>query len=126
MTLNYLFNKMKKYLAVLPVAMLLVLPLLVLAQLPTVSPPIVPGLTLAEAENLVRRVAQFIIVIGVIFAVIWIVLGGIAWMRAAGDETKVKAAKDRVWAGVWGALVVLAVGLILQTLAGVVTRVFFQ
>ena len=117
---------MKKYLAVSAVATLLVLPLLVWAQLPTVSPPIVPGLTLAEAENLVRRVAQFIIVIGVIFAVIWIVLGGIAWMRAAGDETKVKAAKDRVWAGVWGALVVLAVGLILQTLAGVVTRVFFQ
>lgn len=117
---------MKKYLVFSAVAMLLFMPLIVLAQLPTVSPPIVPGTSLAEIENILRRVAQFIIILGVIAALIYIILGGITWMRAGGDPTKVKEAKDKVWSGVWGALVVIAVGLILQTLAGVVTRVFFQ
>src|SRR3989344_4558075 len=111
----------KKYAAVSAIAMLVLLPVFVLAQLPTVSPPTVPGTTLTEVENIVRRVAQFILIIGVIAALIYIVLGGIAWMRAGDDETKTK-----IWSGVWGALVVIAVGLILQTLAGVVTRVFFQ
>lgn len=117
---------MKKYLAIWGIAVLLVLPVVVLAQLPTVSPPTVAGTDLAEVERLVARVGQFILVIGVIFALIWIVLGGISWMRAGGDQTKITEAKTRIWSGVWGALVVLAVGLILQTLARVVTRVFFQ
>lgn len=117
---------MKKYLVFSAVAMLLFMPLIVLAQLPTVSPPIVPGTTLAEVENLLRRVAQFIIVLGVIFALIYIIIGGVSWMRAGGDPIKIKTAQDRIWSGVWGALIVIAVGLILQTLAGVVTRTFFQ
>lgn len=117
---------MKKYLAISGAAFLVLLPLIVLAQLPTVSPPIVPGTTLTEVENIIRRVAQFILVLGVIAALIYIVLGGIAWMRAGGDPIKITTAKTKIWSGVWGALVVIAIGLILQTLAGVVTRVFFQ
>ncbi len=117
---------MKKYLAISAVVFLALLPLIVLAQLPTVSPPVVPGTTLTEVESIIRRVAQFILVLGVIAALIYIVLGGIAWMRAGGDPTKITTAKTQIWSGVWGALVVIAIGLILQTLAGVVTRIFFQ
>lgn len=117
---------MKKYLVISAIAMLVLMPVLVLAQLPTVSPPIVAGTTLAEVENLLRRVAQFIIVLGVIAALIFIILGGVKWMRAGGDAIKITEAKTQIWSGVWGALVVIAVGLILQTLAGVVTRTFFQ
>ena len=119
-------NKIAKYLAIPALAVVLLAPLIVWAQLPTVSPPIVPGTSLAEVENLIRRVAQFILVLGVIAALIYIVLGGIAWMRAGGDPTKITAAKTQIWSGVWGALVVIAIGLILQTLAGVATRTFFQ
>ena len=117
---------LKKYIVVSAVAMLVLMPVFVLAQLPTVNPPVVPGTTLTEVENILRRVAQFILVLGVILALIYIVLGGVKWMRAGGDETKIKEAKTQIWSGVWGALVVIAVGLILQTLAGVVTRIFFQ
>ena len=117
---------MKKYLVISAIAMILLLPILVLAQLPGPTVPTVPGTTLTEVENIIRRVAQFMLVIGVIIAIIFIIWGGIQWMRAGGDPTKITAAKTQVWSGVWGALVVIAVGLILQTLAGVVTRVFFQ
>ena len=120
------FNKISRYLVITAIAMLVLMPVFVLAQLPTVSPPVVPGTTLTEVENILRRVAQFILILGVIAALIFIVLGGVKWMRAGGDETKIKEAKTQIWSGIWGALVVIAIGLILQTLAGVVTRVFFQ
>ena len=117
---------LKKCIVVSAVAMLVFMPIFVLAQLPTVKPPVVPGTTLTEVENILRRIAEFILVLGVIFALIYIVLGGIQWMRAGDDPTKITNAKTRMKQGVWGALIILAVGLILQTLAGVVTRVFFQ
>lgn len=117
---------MKKYLLISAMAMILLMPLLVLAQLPAPTVPIVPGTTLTEVENLIRRVAQFFLVIGVILAVIYIIYGGILWMNAGSDPTKITNATTRMKQGAWGALIVLAVGLILQTLAGVVTRIFFQ
>ena len=119
-------NKIAKFASISAIAMLVLMPVFVLAQLPTVSPHIVPGTDLAEIENILRRVAQFIIVFGIIVAVIFIILGGVKWMRAGGDQIKISEAKTQIWSGVWGSLVVLAVGLILQTLARVVTRVFFQ
>ena len=117
---------MKKYLAVSGVAFLVLLPLAVLAQLPTATVPVVPGTDLTEVENLIRRVAQFFMVIGVVLALIYIIYGGIVWMNAGSDPTKITNATTRMKQGAWGALIVLAVGLILQTLAKVVTRTFFQ
>ena len=119
-------NQTKKYLAILAVAMVLLLPVLVWAQLPGPRVPTVPGTSLSEIENIIRRVAQFMLVIGVILAVIFIIWGGIAWMMAGGADDKIKVAKTRIWSGVWGALIIIAVGLILQTLAGLVTRIFFR
>lgn len=107
------------------IGLLVLFPLVVLAQLPTVNPQPAPGLTLQEIENLIKRVAQFIIVLGVVLALIFIVVGGISWMKAGGDEEAAKKAKKRIWSGIWGALIVIGVGVILQTLAKVVTRTFF-
>ena len=117
---------MKKYLVISAIAMVLLMPLLVLAQLPGPAVPTVPGTTLTEIENIIRRVAQFFLVIGVILAIIYIIYGGILWMNAGSDPTKITNATTRMKQGAWGALIILAVGLILQTLAGVVTRIFFQ
>ena len=119
-------NQTKKCLAILAVAMVLLLPVLVWAQLPAPRVPTVPGTSLSEIETIIRRVAQFMLVIGVIIAIIYIIVGGIAWMMAGGADDKIKTAKTRIWSGVWGALIIIAVGLILQTLAGLVTRIFFR
>lgn len=117
--------RFKKYAVTLAIAVLVLLPLVVLAQFPTTIPT-VPGTSLTEVETLINRVARFFIAIGVILAVIFLVYGGILWMSAGSDETKIKNAKTRMKQGAWGAFIVLAVGLILQTLAGVVARTFFQ
>ena len=47
-------------------------------------------------------------------------------MFVGGDETKSAAAKSRIMNGVIGAAVVLAVGVILQTVAGLIARSFFN
>lgn len=100
-------------------------PLLVFA-LPT-PVPVVTGtaVTLDEIEDLINGIARFLIVISIVVATIFIVYGGIRWIAAQGNEEAVGKAKQIVWQGILGALVILAVGVILQTLAGVVTRTFF-
>lgn len=106
------------------IAASLLLPVLALAALPNPTPAVSgSGLTLSEIEGLIRQIAQFLIVVSVIIAVVVIIYGGIRWMLAKGDP---KDAKAIVWNGVVGAAIVLAVGVILQTIAGLVTRNFFR
>ena len=116
----------KKFVYVGMMAMALLMPVLVLALTGPTQPLPGTGITLSEIETRIRQVAQFIIVVSVILAVIFIIWGGIAYMTAGGDETKATSAKTRIWNGVIGAAVVLAVGVILQTLAALITRSFFS
>ncbi|MEK7603760.1 MAG: hypothetical protein AAB461_01405 [Patescibacteria group bacterium] len=100
-------------------------PVLALA-LPTPTPPVTgTGITLVEIQALITRIAQFLIVVAVIIAVIFIIWGGILYMAARGDEGKAETAKATIYNGIIGAAVVLGVGVILQTLAGLITRSFF-
>jgi hypothetical protein len=104
------------------------MPVMVLAQLPTPTSPYAgQPITLADVQGLIETVARFLILISVIIAVIFIVWGGIMYMMAGDDAAKAGAAKSRIVNGIIGALVVLAVGLILQTLASLVNwTVFFN
>ena len=117
---------MKKYTFIGAVALFVVLPVVVLAQLPTATIPTSPGLTLTDIETQIRRLVQFFMVIGVVLSVGYIIWGAITRMHAGGDDTAIKASKTRVMSGVWGALIIIAVGVILQTLAGIVARTFFN
>lgn len=109
-----------------PIA-LTVMPVLVFALIvPTVPGGTTGGaITLDELENLIRGIARFLVIISIIIAVIFIVLGGIMYMAARGSEDGVKKAKDTIFNGIIGAAVVLAVGVILNTLAAIITRNFF-
>jgi len=120
-------SKVGKTTLVVLTAMAILVPVLVLAQsLPTPTPPTTgQAVTLIEIEALIKRVAQFLIIVSVIIAVIFIIWGGVMYMAARGDEDKAGAAKTTIWNGVIGAAVVLGVGVILQTLAGLITRSFF-
>lgn len=121
-------SKMSKTtLAVLAVAVVFVPALaLAVAGLPNPTPPVTgTAVTLVEIQALITRVAQFLIVVSVIIAVIFIIWGGVMYMAARGDDTKVADAKKTIFNGIVGAAVVLGVGVILQTVAGLVTRTFF-
>ena len=108
-------------------ALVLLVPVLVLAALPNPTLPVTgSAITLQEIQDRIEQIARFLIIVGVILAVIFIIWGGIAYMFAGGDETKSTAAKDRIKNGIIGAAVVLAVGVILQTVAGLIARSFFN
>src|SRR3989344_5018995 len=120
-------NKLQKVAYISMVAMVLLMPVLVLAALQNPTPPLQGGaVTLAEIQDRITQIARFLIVVGVVLAVIFIIWGGITYMFAGGDETKATAAKDRIKNGIIGAAVVLAVGVILQTVAGLIARSFFN
>src|SRR3990167_5490045 len=120
-------NKLKKIGHISMTAIILLMPVLVFAALVNPTPPLTGGaVTLQEIQDRIEQVAKFLIVVGVILAVIFIIWGGIAYMFAGGDETKSTAAKDRIKNGIIGAAVVLAVGVILQTVAGLIARSFFN
>lgn len=120
-------NKFQKVAYVSMVALVLLMPVLVFAALPNPDVPLQGGaVTLAEIEARITQIARFLIIVGVVLAVIFIIWGGIAYMFAGGDDTKTGAAKSRIFNGIIGAAVVLAVGVILQTVAGLIARSFFN
>lgn len=103
----------------------LVLPMVAMAALPTPTNPLQgQEFTLNEAEQLIGKVARFLIGVSIVIAVIFIVVGAIEWM--SGHEKWAAAGKKRVFAGIIGALIVFAIGVILQSLAGFVARTFFN
>jgi hypothetical protein len=102
------------------------IPMLTLAALPNPTVPIGgQPVTMAEIENIIQGVARFLIIVGVVIAVIFIILGGLRWLTAQGNEKQVAAAKLTLKNGIIGAVIVLGVGVIIQTLAGLITRTFF-
>lgn len=120
-------NKLIKYIYVGMIVLVLLMPVLVLAQVPQPTVPVTgQGFTLTEIELRIKQIAQFLIVMALVVAVIFIIWGGVTWMAAMGNEEKAKKAKTRIKNGIIGALIILGVGVILQTLAGLVTRQFFS
>lgn len=91
-----------------------------LADLPAGQP-----ITIDEVDSLIGRIAQFLLVISVLIAIIMIVWSGITYMAAGANATKVTEAQARLKNAIIGAAVVLGVGVIIQTIAGIVTRDFF-
>ncbi len=80
--------------------------------------------TLSEVQERITQVAQSLIVVSMVVAVIFIVWGAIRWMAAQGGDAK--DAKATIKNGIIGAAIVLAVGVILRSVAGLVTRSFFS
>lgn len=96
-----------------------------LASLAAVNLPEGTALDLTKIQSIIETIANFLIVVGVVIAVIYIIWGGIKYMTARGDATKAKEATTAIKNGIIGAAVVLGVGVILRTLAGLITRSFF-
>ncbi len=115
-------EKLKKIWRLAIPAALISLPILSFA---VVNLPTGTELTLTKIQQLIETVANWLMIIGVVIAVIFIIWGGIKYMTAGGDEKKSGAAKTSIFNGIIGAAVILGVGVILRTTAALVTRTFF-
>ncbi|OGN07074.1 MAG: hypothetical protein A2669_02385 [Candidatus Yanofskybacteria bacterium RIFCSPHIGHO2_01_FULL_48_25b] len=95
-------------------------PLFALADLPAGN-----AVTLADVDSIVRILARFLITMSAIAMVVFIVLSGIMTMLAQADPGKFTKGMLRLKHAVYGAAVVLATGVIINTVAAVVDRSFF-
>jgi magnesium-transporting ATPase (P-type) len=94
-----------------------------LAVLPNAGLPVQgTPITLSEIQSRIQQIAQFLIIISMVIAVVMIVYGAVRYMITSDAA----GAKKTIFAGIVGAAVVLGVGVILQTTAGLVTRSFFS
>lgn len=110
---------------VIPMAMVS-LPFLAFAVLPpVVNPTSGVAINLLTIQTWIEKVGAFMLAVGVVIAVIFITYGGIKLVASHGDPTGVKAAHEIIKNGIIGALVILGVGAILNTLAGVLANTFF-
>ncbi len=83
------------------------------------------AITFTEIDYLINRVATFVLLTSVTLAVIFIVRAGVTWMYAGANSSKVDEARGQLKSAIVGAFVVLAAGVIINTIAAVVTREFF-
>lgn len=86
-----------------------------------IPPPAGTTINLTNLENWIINIKDFILFAGMMLAVIFIVWGGITYMAAGGDPEAATKAKTRMWNGIIGAIIVLGVGLILNTITYLVT-----
>jgi|SRR3989344_1541168 len=116
-------NKNTKLKALIPLMLLAlwVVPLVVGAQVtaPAITTPTNPlpsdEINLQDITNIIGSIANFLIAIGVIIAIIFIVVGGIRYMAAGGDSAKAGEARTWIINGLIGAAIVLGVGVLLAT-----------
>ncbi|HEY4496332.1 MAG TPA: hypothetical protein VJC04_03185, partial [Candidatus Paceibacterota bacterium] len=99
---------------------LLAMPLLVRANLPSGN-----AITIDDVSGIVGIIARFMIAMSMVCAVIFIVLSGIMTMVAQDDPKKFSNGLLRLKHAAIGAGVVLATGVIINTVAALVDRSFF-
>ena len=98
-------NKVKKLFGPLAAgALSLAMPAVALAQGNVVPNAIRP---VNNAINAVRGIVQFILVVAFIAAFVFLLIGGIRWIIAGGDEKAVAGARGTITAALIGLVIVL-------------------
>jgi len=75
------------------------------------------GWGIDEVVELIDKASTWMYAIGGAVALIVVVIGGISYMTAGGNEDRQKSAKKTIITGLIGAAVILMAGVILDTLA---------
>ncbi len=102
-------------------------PILLLLAVPTAQAALPAGnaITLEDVDGIINLIARFLIVTSMICAVIFIVLSGIMTMAAQADPKRFSAGLLRLKHAIYGVAVVLATGVIINTIGSLVDRSFF-
>ena len=107
---------MKKILPYLGLTLLLV-PLVVAAQ----NGPTRGAWTVEDIIAILDKVATWAYIIGVAVALIVIIIGGIGYMTAGGNEDKQKSAKKTIISGLIGAAIIVLAGVIIDTVVSFIS-----
>jgi fumarate reductase subunit D len=80
------------------------------------------GYTLQNVLNIIGQIRNFILIVGVLIILIFIIWGGIDYITARGDETKIKSAKNKIVGALIGAAIVLSAFALLATVRTILSR----
>jgi hypothetical protein len=82
--------------------------------------------TLAGSESTfgewIARILNGVMVISVLMLLVYLLWGGISWISAGGDSSKIQAARDRITQGIIGIIVLaatLAIFMLVQNFLGI-------
>lgn len=64
---------------------------------------------LGSLGDLIGNTVGLGITLGAVFALLWLLLGGITWITASGDKAKVEQARDRITQALIGFVIVMSV-----------------
>jgi type IV secretory pathway VirB2 component (pilin) len=81
------------------------------------------GLGTSDLKQTVINVIQWVLGIMALVAVVFIIIGGVTWMTAGGNEEKVEKAKKIISAAVIGLIIVLLAWAIVIFVAGTTANV---
>ena len=76
------------------------------------------NLTTANFGGLIGTVIQFIFVIAIVAALLYLIWGGFKWITSGGDKTAVSQARDHIIAAIIGLIVIFLSYLIINLLLG--------
>jgi hypothetical protein len=81
----------------------------------TINPPSsIPHGGLDTVSKVIGNAITLMLIITVILSLIYLILGGIAWINSGGDKSKVAAARSRITYAIVGLLVALGSFLIVS------------
>lgn len=80
------------------------------------------GYTLQDIVDILGQIRNFILIVGIIIILIFIIWGGIQYITAGGDNAKIAAAKSKIVAALIGAAIVLSAFALLATIRSVLSR----
>lgn len=76
-----------------------------------------------DIPTLINRILFYLFVAGAVIAIFFLIWGGIKWITAGGDKTKVQAARDTIIGAIIGLIIVFAsyflISIVLSTFFGI-------
>lgn len=105
--------RMRSYLPLLVIPVLLLGSVALGADTPIEGTPI----DIKDVENLIEDIANFLLTVAGIVAVGFMVYGGLQMVISKGDSTKFKDGQKTLTNAIIGAVVIFAVGVIINTIA---------
>lgn len=85
----------------------LAFPAVAFAQKESITPPELNTVAQNDIVDIVRAIIQFILVVAFVLAFIMLLIGGIRWITAGGDEKAVAGARNMITAALIGLVIVL-------------------
>lgn len=82
-------------------------------------------ITFNEVQNVLIQIANWLMSIGVVIAVIFLAWGAIKWMTAGGNQERVDNARVTVRNSIIGVIILYGIGVILRTAESLIYRTFF-